>query len=368
MVMPMSPVLTTAPPSPRATISALPAYVPGRRASSPLTAPLAANESHYPPLPAVAASLAAALPRINRYPDALAADLRAAIAAHHGVGVDGIAVGPGSLGVLQQIVTAMCEPGDEIVFAWRSFEAYPLVAAVAGARAVAVPLLADESHDLDAMAAAIGARTRVVLLCSPNNPTGVGLADEAVRRFLARVPDGVLVVIDEAYAEFVTDPAAVHGPALLAGHPNVCVLRTFSKAYGLAGLRVGYALADPSVAEGLRRAGLPFAVGSLAQQAALAGLAAGTELADRVAAVTGERDRIEAAARALGWRVPAGQANFLWLRADDDLRAELVDAFLAADILVRGYPDAGVRVTLADPATNDRVLAVLAAPGLRRSR
>lgn len=355
-------------PAPRAAITALPPYVPGRRASSELTAALAANESHFPPLPGVAAGLDAALRRVNRYPDATAADLRAAIAARHGVAVDGVVVGPGSLGVLQQIVTAMCEPGDEIVFAWRSFEAYPLVAAVAGARAVTVPLLADDAHDLDGMAAAVGERTRIVLLCSPNNPTGVALTHDAVERFLRRVPAHVLVVLDEAYAEFVTDPAAVQGPALLRRHPNVCVLRTFSKAYGLAGLRVGYALADPAVADGLRRAGLPFAVSSVGQQAALACLDAGAELDERVAAVAGERDRVEAAVRAHGWQVPTGQANFLWLRVDEGQRTELVDAFHAADILVRGYPDAGVRVTLADPATNDRVLAVLAAPGLRRSR
>lgn len=359
---------TSLPPAPRATLTAVPSYVPGRRASSPRTAPLAANESHYPPLPDVVTSVGAALDRINRYPDAVAADLRRAIAAVHGLDVDAVAVGPGSLGVLQQIVTAMCEPGDEVVFAWRSFEAYPLVATVAGARAVSVPLRVDESHDLDAMAAAVGDRTRVVLLCSPNNPTGVALAHDAVERFLDRVPSHVLVVIDEAYAEFVTDPGAVRGPALLERHPNVCVLRTFSKAYGLAGLRVGYALADPAVADGLRRAGLPFAVNTVAQHAAVASLAASAQFIERVNAVTAERDRVERGVRDLGWRIPAGQANFLWLRVDDARRAEIVDAFTRADILVRGYPDDGVRVTLADPATNDRVLEVLAAPILRRSR
>ena len=362
----MPPLLTAL--APRAALTALPPYVPGRRASSPLTAPLAANESHYAPLPAVLAALGPALGRVNRYPDAAAAELRTALAAFHGIDADRVVAGPGSLGVLQQIVTAMCEPGDDVVFAWRSFEAYPLVATLAGARAVPVPLRDDESHDLDAMAAAVGDRTRVVLLCSPNNPTGVALGHDAVERFLERVPSHVLVVVDEAYAEFVTDPAAVRGPALLERHPNVCVLRTFSKAYGLAGLRVGYALADPVVADGLRRAGLPFAVSAIAQHAAVACLAARDQLDERVAAVTAERDRVEAAVRALGWCVPAGQANFLWLRADEARRTDLVDAFTRADILVRGYPDAGVRVTLADPATNDRVLAVLAAPDLRRAR
>lgn len=355
-------------PAPRAALAALPPYVPGRRASSPRTAPLAANESHYPPLPQVLASVGTALGRVNRYPDALGADLRHAIADVHGVDADRVVVGPGSLGVLQQIVIAMCEPGDEVVFAWRSFEAYPLVATLAGARAVPVPLRDDESHDLAAMAAAVGDHTRVVLLCSPNNPTGVALAHSAVERFLNQLPSHVLVVIDEAYAEFVTDPSAVRGSALLERHPNVCVMRTFSKAYGLAGLRVGYALADPVVAEGLRRAGLPFAVNTIAQHAAIACLAAAAQLDERVTAVTAERDRVECAVRALGWRIPAGQANFVWLRADEARRTELVDAFTRADILVRGYPDDGVRVTLADPATNDRVLAVLAAPDLRDSR
>jgi histidinol-phosphate aminotransferase len=310
---------------------------------------------------------------VNRYPDTAATALRERLAEVLGtaagvdVGVDETVVGAGSTGVLQQILSSFCDPGDEVVFAWRSFEAYPILARLAGAVPVGVPLGADEGHDLDAMARAVTVRTRVVLLCTPNNPTGVPLDAAEVDAFLARIPGDVLVVIDEAYIEYSTAAGAVDSLALLRQHPNLCVLRTFSKAYGLAGLRVGYAVAAAPIAEGLRRTGLPFAVSALAQRAALASLepAAAAEMRSRVAEVVVERSRMIAGLRSLGFTTPDSQANFVWLRMPDPAREALVDLFAENHILVRGYPGDGVRISLADAAATDRVLDVLArvAPG-----
>lgn len=342
----------------RPAVAGLPAYVAGRKAIGDLVAALASNESHYPPLPTVLAAIAEAAGRVNRYPDMSSAALRERIATVNGVEPDEVAVGPGSVGVLAQLIAATCDPGDEVVFAWRSFEAYPILCQIAGAVALRVPLTADEQHDLPAMAAAITDRTRVVLLCSPNNPTGTMISSADLAAFLDLVPSRVLVVLDEAYREFLTTGIDSIGP--YRRHPNLCLLRTFSKAHGLAGLRVGYAIARPDIAEGLRRTQIPFSVSNVAQAAALAALDSAEEVAERVALVIAERPRVEAAARESGWEVPEGAANFIWLRAEDRTRERLVAAFEAAGVMVRGYPGDGVRVTLADPASNDRVLAVLA--------
>lgn len=346
-------------PALRATVAGLPAYVAGRRSVSDLTAALASNESHYPPLPSVLAEVQRQALRMNRYPDMASVELRTRIADHLDVSVDEIAVGPGSVGVLQQIVTALCDAGDEVVHAWRSFEAYPILINLAGARSVGVPLLADEGHDLDAMAAAITDRTRVVILCSPNNPTSVSIGAAALDRFLAAVPTRVLVVIDEAYVEYATRPDAIDAMGVFRRHRNVAVLRTFSKAYGLAGLRVGYAVAHADLADGLRRTALPFGVSGLAQRAAIASLDATAEMRSRVGLVVAERTRVVAALRAAGWEIPDSEANFVWIRVDDDARVRLIDLLADADILVRGYAGDGVRISLADAAANDRVLAVL---------
>jgi len=346
-------------PALRDVVSQLPGYVAGRRSSSELTAALASNESHEGPLPSVLETVLQGAGRINRYPDMAATELRERIAAFVEVDPDEVAVGPGSVGVLQQILAATCGPGDEVVFAWRSFEAYPILVSLTGAAPVPVPLGADEGHDLEAMLDAVTGRTRVVVVCSPNNPTGVAVDHGALARFVAAVPSHVLVLIDEAYVEFVDDADRLDALALFRAHRNVCVLRTFSKAYGLAGLRVGYAVAHRGLAEGLRRVALPFGVNSLAQRAAIASLDAAEEVRERAAAVARERRRVTDALRQAGWDVPASQANFVWLRAGDGLRSALTDAFDRADVLVRAYAGDGVRITLADPDTNDRVLAVL---------
>jgi histidinol-phosphate aminotransferase len=284
--------------------------------------------------------------------------LREALASHLDVNLDQVAVGPGSVGVLAQLVAAMCDPDDEVIFAWRSFEAYPILCQIAGATAVKVPLAADERHDLDAMIAAVTDRTKVMLLCSPNNPTGTGMSGDDIDYVLGRVPSTVLVVVDEAYREFATDgPDSV---SMLATHPNLCLLRTFSKAYGLAGLRVGYAVAHATIAEGMRRTQIPFSVSAAAEAAAVAALGSQEEVMARAAGVVSERERVLAEARRLGWDLPDSEANFIWIRLEDEVREALVEAFNEAEILVRGYAGDGVRITVGSKEANDRVLSVLA--------
>jgi len=350
---------TASGPQPRETVRKLPAYVAGRRALSENTAALASNESHYSPLPAVLDVVARAAVTMNRYPDMSALALRERIASAAAVHLDEVSVGPGSVGVLQQILSAVCEGGDEVVFAWRSFEAYPILVSLAGARPIAVPLTGEEKHDFAGMAAAVGPRTKVVLVCAPNNPTGTPVEHSELRDFLGSVPSDVLVVIDEAYVEYVDENGTLDSLALFREHSNVCVLRTFSKAYGLAGLRVGYAIAHPEIAEGLRAAALPFGVSTVAQDAAIASLDAVDQIQERVSSVVRERHRVRSALIAAGWTVVPTQANFVWIRAGDHLREAIVAALASADVLVRGYVGDGVRITLGDTAANDRVLAVL---------
>jgi histidinol-phosphate aminotransferase len=229
---------------------------------------------------------------------------------------------------------------------------------VSGARSVRVPLTADEHHDLDAMAAAITDRTRLVLVCTPNNPTGTAVRRQQLERFIDRVPSDVLVVIDEAYREFVRDPDVPDALDVYRGRPNVAVLRTFSKAYGLAGLRVGYAVAHEPVAEALRKTAVPFGVSGIAQVAATASLGAESELLARVAALVGERSRVQAALREQGWaRVPDSEANFVWLRLGGRTQ-EFAAACEQAGVMVRPFADEGARVTIGEPEANDLFLRV----------
>jgi histidinol-phosphate aminotransferase len=332
-------------------------YTPGRRpAAGQELSRLASNETPFPLLPQVVAAVGEALADSNRYPDPAATRLTEALAAKHAVDVGRIAVGCGSVQLVQELVEISCDAGDEVVFGWRSFEAYPTLTAIAGAVPVQVPLR-DAHLDLPAMAAAVTDRTRLVLLCSPNNPTGPALAESDVKAFLEAVPRHVLVVLDEAYAEFVDDPLAVDGTRLLGSYPNLLVLRTFSKAYGLAGLRVGYAIAGaPRVAGALRQVHLPFAVSVAAQAAALASLEAEPELLAQVAQVVTEREPLRQRLRAVGWDVPETQGNFVWLPAGGGSdRASQV--FEDHGVLVRCFSGEGLRVTVATPADSERVVA-----------
>ena len=359
----------------RALLDGVPAYVAGKPAPTApgLTAYKASsNENPYPPLPGVLEAVAREAATLNRYPDMAAAVMTTAIAERFGVPRECLATGTGSVGLLAQLVQITCDPGDEVVLPWRSFEAYPITVRLADARAVPVPLTAGARHDLPAMAAAVTGRTRLVLLCSPNNPTGPALRRRELEEFLDAVPGDVLVVLDEAYREFVRDPEVPDGLAVREGRPNVVVLRTFSKAYGLAGLRVGYAVAHPQVAAALRKAATPFGVSGLAQAAVVASLRpeAEAELAARVEALVGERARVLAGLRAQGWAVPDADGNFVWLPLGAD-SARAAASFADGGLVVRPYGEDGVRVTVAEPAANDRLLELAAllreelAPGAR---
>jgi histidinol-phosphate aminotransferase len=327
-----------------------PAAVAGR------TYKLSSNESPFGPLPSVLKVIAEAAGEVNRYPDNGAAELTEAIAVRYGVPASHVAVGCGSVGLVQQLLEAVADPGAEVLYAWRSFEAYPYLADLAGAKSVRVPLR-DERHDLEAMAAAITPATRLIFVCTPNNPTGTVVSTGELVRFLDQVPGDCLVVLDEAYAEYVRDPAVPDGIEIYAGRPNVAVLRTFSKAYGLAGLRVGFLVGHEPVAAAARKTMLTFAVNAVAQAAAVASLAAEAELLDRVELVVAERDRIRAELTETGWTVPPTEANFVWLRLGPDTM-RFADACGQAGLSVRPFAGEGVRVSVGEKAANDLFLEV----------
>ena len=342
----------------RPLLDTFPAYQPGKvpAAAAGQAHKLSSNESPYGPLPSVAEVIAEAGRGVNRYPDNGAEALTAAIAGRFSVPAEHIAVGCGSVGVLKQLLETVSDPGEEVVYAWRSFEAYPPLADLAGATSVRVPLRA-ETHDLDAMAAAITPRTRLILICNPNNPTGTVVGGQQLTAFLDQAPGDCLVVLDEAYREYIRDESVPDGIDLYRDRPNVAVLRTFSKAYGLAGLRVGFLIGHPPVAAAVRKTMLTFTVNSVAQAAAVASLAAEAELLERVETVVKERDRVRSALLADGWAVPATEANFVWLRL-----GEHTTGFAAAcdrsGIAVRPFAGEGARVSIGTPEANDALLAV----------
>jgi len=350
----------------RPAVAAMASYRPGKSAAQAENEhgitdaiKLASNENPYPPVPAVVAAIAAAAGDVNRYGDHRAADLRAAIASWLDVDVERVAAGCGSVGLLQQLLLAYVDPGDEVVYPWPSFEAYPIDVQLTGGVEVTVPLV-DHTFDLDAVAGAVTDRTKLVLLANPNNPTGTAVHVDQLRRLVGQVPKDVLIVVDEAYREFVTadlgDPIADLQP----GHPNVVVLRTFSKAFGLAALRTGYAVADPDVVVELDKVLIAFAVNHLAQVASLAAIAARHEVQEVVDRITAERDRVAAALRADGWDLPDAHANFVYLPLGS--RTDVVFPEMEKrGVVVRPFPGVGMRVTIGTPAQNDRFLATLAA-------
>lgn len=296
---------------------------------------LSSNENPFGPLPSVLEAIARAATDVNRYPDPGAVRLTETLAERLGVPYDHVALGAGSVAVAQQILEAVGEPGAEVMYAWRSFEAYPMLVGFAGATSIEVPLR-DETHDLDAMADAITPETRLVFVCNPNNPTGtVNRADE-LTRFLDRVPENVLVVLDEAYREYVRDADVPDGLTFYRERPNVAVLRTFSKAYGLAGLRVGYLIGQEPVAAAVRKTLLPFAVNHLAQAAAIASLKAEDELHERVETVIKERARVRETLLSQGWTVPPTEANFVWLRLGERTM-EFAEKCAAVGVAVRPF-------------------------------
>ncbi|MEU5275950.1 histidinol-phosphate transaminase [Streptomyces asoensis] len=349
----------------RAELEGIPTYKPGRPAAAggPTAYKLSSNENPYPPLPGVMESVTAAAASFNRYPDLACTALVSELSERFGVPASHLATGTGSVGVAQQLVQATAGPGDEVIYAWRSFEAYPIITQISGATAVHVPLTPGDVHDLDAMADAITDRTRLIFVCNPNNPTGTVVKRAELERFLDRVPRDVLVVLDEAYREFIRDPEVPDGVELYRERPNVCVLRTFSKAYGLAGLRIGFAIAHEPVAEALRKTAVPFGVSQLAQEAAIASLRAEDALLGRVGSLVCERLRVVEALRGQGWTVPDTQANFVWLRLGEHTTA-FAAACEQAGVVVRPFPGEGVRVTIGENEANDIFLK--AAEGFRQ--
>ena len=335
----------------RADLASLPDYVAGRKVPGAVI--LSSNELSGPAPASVLAAVAEAAADVNRYPAMDCGDLLDRTTEHFGIDRPRLAVGCGSVSLCQQVVQALCVDGDEVVFPWRSFEAYPIVTQIAGARGVKVPLV-DHALDLDGILAAITDRTRVVFVANPNNPTGTAARTAELTSFLDRVPSNVLVVLDEAYREFVTDPDVPDGFSFL-DRQNVAVLRTFSKAYALAGIRLGYLVAAPEIAAGVRRVGIPFSVNRIAQAAGIAAMGAEQELMARCREVTDERPRVHAALREMGYEVPESQANFVWLPLGDRTTA-FNEHCLEQKVVIRAFVGEGARTTIGLPAENDAFL------------
>nr|WP_033292441.1 histidinol-phosphate transaminase [Amycolatopsis jejuensis] len=334
-------------------LAGAPEYRPGRTVAG--TIKLASNESSDGPDPAVLEAIALAAQSANRYPDIRAAALTRRLAEKCGVEPERISVGSGSVALLQGLAQAVCEPGDEVVFASPSFEGYPGLVQARGARSVPVPVTEDQQADLDAMAAAIGPKTKLVLLATPNNPTGGAVRRADLERFLGKVPGHVVVGLDEAYREFVTDPEVPDGVEIAEGRGNVVVLRTFSKAYGLAGVRVGYSVAPPEIARTLNLTRAPFSPGAIAQAAALAALGTEDAMRERCRKTVEERERVHQALLDHGFVSTPSQANFVWLPLGENALA-FAAHLEQHKVIVRPIPDAGVRVTIGAPEENDAFL------------
>jgi histidinol-phosphate aminotransferase len=348
----------------RPAVQAMPAYRPGKAAEQAEeehgienAIKLASNENPYPPVPSVVAAMADAAGRVNRYCDHLAIDLRTAIGAMIGTDLNHEAVGCGSVGLLQQLCLAYLDPGDNVVYPWRSFEAYPVNVQMMGAQSRQVPLV-DHAFDLDAVAAAVDERTKIIMLATPNNPTGTAVSVDALRSMLAKIPDSVIVLIDEAYREFL-DPSFGDPVELLADHPNVVVSRTFSKAFGLAGVRVGYLVAASAIVDEVNKVLVPFAVNGIAQAGALAALNARDEYEPLLAGLRSERARVVAALTEAGWQLPDAQANFVYLPLGERTQDVYVEVEKRG-VVTRPFAGEGIRVTIGTPEENDRFLATLA--------
>ncbi len=344
----------------RPALDAIPAYVAGKPASGGAAGyKLSSNENPYPPLPGVVEAVTKAAESLNRYPDMGVSALQQALADKLGVDVTRLATGAGSVAVLYHLLQAACSETDEVVYAWRSFEAYPIAVGLTGARQVQVALTPDARHDLVAMRKAVTDSTKVLVVCTPNNPTGPAVHRDELLELVDAVPAEVIVVIDEAYREFVTDPDVVDGLEVAEGRDNVVVLRTFSKAYGLAGLRIGYAVGPAAIAEAIRKCALPFGVSSVAQAAAIASLDAEDTLLERVDAIVSERGRVLAGLRGQGWSVPDAQGNFVWLPLGDEA-TEFAARCDADGVSVRPFRGDGVRISIGEAEANDLLLSIAA--------
>lgn len=338
----------------RPEIAAVPPYQQGRPAPQG-GYKLSSNENPFPPLPAVVEAVQREAERVNRYPRPGAPDLKAALAAELSVDADRILIGDGSATLLQQLIHAVAGPGDEVIYAWRSFDAYPLFVRTGGATPIEVPVDADHRHDLDAMAAAITERTRAVIVCSPNNPTGTIVDADALDAFIARVPADVLIMLDEAYIEFVREPT-VDGIALQRQHDNLVVLRTFSKAHGLAGLRVGYAVGDPAVLRGADLCGVPLSQTALASAAAIAALEHVGDTFARIDELADQRDALWQRLVDAGVPVPKPYGNFVWIPSRPGQEEQIHDILDANRIVAKVFAD-GTRISIGEREADEHILA-----------
>jgi histidinol-phosphate aminotransferase len=317
---------------------------------------LSLNENPFPPLPAVRSALIHSIDVANRYPEFLPERLRRLIAGHIGVCDEQVVLGSGASGVVMQVLHAVTQPGDRIVLSEPNFDGYPIFAQMARLTSVTVPLDKRGHHDLDAMAEA-AADARVVVLCRPHNPTGTLEPVADVERFLRRVPGDTVVLVDEAYIEFVAPQHRIDGPDLIRRFPNVVVLRTFSKAYGLAGLRIGYGFSSPELATTLWGMQLPFGVGITSLVAVAACYDAEDQLRQRILRISRERDYLSRRLRAKGVYTTDGHANFVYLPA---VGRGWREVFGESGLKARYYPDGAARITVGGRASTQAVLAAVA--------
>jgi histidinol-phosphate aminotransferase len=351
-------------------LARIPHYEPGTslddakaRAETPDAIKLASNESPFPPHPAVVDAIAKAAADVNRYPDPETRALRRAIADHHDTDPARIAVSNGSCEILLAAALALCEPGDEILYAWPSFSIYPYLAPLCGAREIRVPLAEGYVHDLVGMLEEVTAATQLLIVCNPNNPTGTHIPAERIRAFVESVPDRTTIILDEAYIEYQTNDDPDTTVDLLAKHPNVVLLRTFSKCHGLAGLRVGYAICSPQFRAAVDAVRQPFSVNSLAQVAATEAIRHQDDVATRVEHAIVERLFVEEELRQMGFDTADSHANFCWFSLGDLDEGEVVESLAKAGVAVRpGTPLGGpghLRVTYGTRAENERFLAAM---------
>lgn len=333
----------------RPQVADLPRYAPGK--SAPGAVKISSNEMPDAPSQAVIDQMARHLATVNRYPDLTAAPVRDALAGRLGVDAEQICIGTGSSALLVAALTAVCEPGAKVVYPWRSFESYPIAIPACHGQAAPVPLKDDGTHDCEAMVQA-AQDAAVVIVCSPNNPTGPALSRDDVRSIVEGVPSSVLVLVDEAYIDFSEEPEGRTAIPLIAQHPNLIVLRTFSKVHALAGVRIGYAIGHADMISAIQAVSVPFGVSTIAQAAAMASLDDDDSVRLSAQRIVTERDRMIVELRAMGYDVPDSQANFVFV---PQAGSSFVEACAAAGLIVRPFPE-GIRVTVADPATNNRLL------------
>jgi len=351
---------------PRPAVDHMPAYRPGKAASQAEAEhgitnaiKLASNENPLPPIESIVDAVAAAARGANRYADHRATAVRERLATWLGVPVDAVTVGAGSVGLLQQLFLTYVDPGDDVVYPWRSFEVYPVYTQLMAGTAVTTPLTAAHAFDLDAVADAVTDRTKLVLLATPNNPTGTAVSTADLAKLLDGISPTTIVVIDEAYREFLDPTLGDPVRELVPRNPNVVVTRTFSKAQGMAGIRAGYAIAHPEVIASVDKTLFPFAVSALAQAAAIAAIDAEAEIGRRVANILSERSRVIAELTAVGWKLPDAQANFVYLPIGEQTD-EVYLGMERLGVVTRPFAGEGIRVTISTPEENDRFLDTLA--------